>query len=132
MHGLEARLRPDGNLIAYRAGHPTVEYVGIGRNGGDGSFLNAAIHETNGGIDDGHCRNADDYDGSGGTMPEEAVLTLAVPCVRRHRGRIITGMFKRFTVILLTIASLSMLSACAGVADVRMGPASDVRVEAVR
>ena len=52
--------------------------------------------------------------------------------VRKRPGRIITGMFKRFTVILLTIASLSVLSACSGVADVRMGPASDVRVEAVR
>lgn len=52
--------------------------------------------------------------------------------VRKRPGRIITGMFKRFTVILLTVASLSVLSACAGVADVRMGPASDVRVEAVR
>ena len=52
--------------------------------------------------------------------------------VRKRPGRIITGMFKRFTVIILTVAALSALSACSGDADVRMGPASDVRVEAVR
>lgn len=74
MHGLEARLRPDGNLIAYRTGHPTVEYVGIGWDAEDDSFLNAAIHEANGEIDNGYCWNANDYDGSGRTMLEEAVL----------------------------------------------------------
>ena len=52
--------------------------------------------------------------------------------VRKRPGRIITCMFKRFTVIILTVAALSALSACSGDADVRMGPASDVRVEAVR
>ena len=52
--------------------------------------------------------------------------------VRKRPGRIITGMFKRFTVILLTVAALSAMSACSGDADVRMAPASDVRVEAVR
>lgn len=56
---------------------------------------------------------------------------------RRNRspvrvGRITPGMMKRITVILMTVAALSALSACSGDADVRMNPVSDTRVEAVR
>lgn len=68
-----------------------------------------------------HSRGADDV--RNGTPP---LKRRPVPM-----GRIIVGMFKRFTVIILTVAALSALSACSGDADVRMGPASDVRVEAV-
>lgn len=56
---------------------------------------------------------------------------------RRNRrpaavGRIVTGMLKRITVILMVVAALSALSACSGDADVRMNPVSGTRVETVR
>lgn len=74
MDGLKTDLRPDGNLIVWRPGHPDVEYIGLGWDLEDDSFLNAAAHQRNGEVDDGYCWNVNDYDGSETAMLEEAVL----------------------------------------------------------
>lgn len=74
MDGLETDLRPDGNLLVWRKDHPSVDYVGIGWDGDDDSYLNAAVHQRDGEIDDGYCWNVNDHDGSAEAMLEEAVL----------------------------------------------------------
>lgn len=51
--------------------------------------------------------------------------------VRKRPGRIITGMLKRITVILLVVASLSSLSACSNGTDVRMSPEPSTRMETI-
>ena len=74
MDGLETDLRPDGNLLVWRKGHPSVDYVAIGWDGDDESFLNAAVYERNGEVGDGYCWNVADYCGSVKSMLDEAVL----------------------------------------------------------
>ena len=72
--GLETDLRPDGNLLVWRKGHPSVDYIGVGWDDEDDSYLNAAVHQEDGEIDDGYCWNVADYGGSVEAMLDGAVL----------------------------------------------------------